>query len=391
MPPKSGILAVTQTSDAYPIEFNKPKKYRRVKILGEGACGQTIQIRDDEMKIDLVAKKFKPNSFIEEGSEVYTALRERFCEEARILFRINHPNVVRVYGYYDYRNYGTSYIIMELVEGLNVMDFAKKNPNHVDKIFEKVLDGFVHLESESVLHRDIRPENILVAAEGEPKIIDFGFGKQIETDNQNADKSISLNWWCTPPPEFDESIYDFQTEVYFLGKLFQKIIENGTLSEFKYTSIIRDMCSTARDERPSSFSDVWNRMMSGQFEELSFTDDERAVYGGFSDGLVSIFAAIDTSPEYCRDTNEVIERLDDLYRNVMLEKFIYAPDQLGQIFVRGKFDCEEGSKLEVSCLKNFLGMLKGLSEEKRHIVLGNILTRLDSVERPEFGLGDIPF
>ena len=382
---------MAQTSDTYPIEFNKPKKYRRVKILGEGACGQTIQIRDDEMKIDLVVKKFKPNSSIEEGSEVYTALLERFCEEARILFRINHPNVVRVYNYYDYRNCGTSYIIMELVEGSNVVDFAKNNPNHVDKIFEKIVNGFVHLESEDILHRDIRPENILVSADGEPKIIDFGFGKQVGADNQSVGKSISLNWCGTQPPEFDESIYDVQTEVYFLGKLFQTIIENGTLSEFKYTSIIRDMCSTARDKRPSSFSDVWNRMMSGQFEELSFTNDERAVYGSFSDGLVLIFATIGTNPEYCRDTNEVIERLDDLYRNVMLEEFIYAPDKLGQIFVRGKFDCEEGSKLEVSCLKNFLGMLKGLSEEKRHIVLGNILTRLDSVERPGFDFDDIPF
>lgn len=382
---------MTQELPKNTIEFNRPQKYQPVKVLGSGACGMTLQVRDAEMDIDLVVKKFDPNSSLEEDSESRMELLDRFRDEARILFSINHPNIVRVFNYYDYRDSGTSYIIMELVDGLNVMDFAKENPNRADKIFEKILSGFVHLEGEGVLHRDIRPENILVTDEGEPKVIDFGFGKDIKIDSQDMEKSVSLNWWCEPPPEFSENVYDFQTEVYFLGKLFQKIIEDGSLSDFKYISVIRDMCHPDREERLCRFMDVWNRVANEQFEELSFSEDEKTTYSEFAHDLVSIFSSIRPSTEYRRDINEVIDHLESLYRDVMLEELIHAPNRLARIFVTGGFRYHARRKPEVANLKNFLSMIRGLSGEKRNIVLGNILTRLDAIDRPQDDNDDIPF
>jgi len=73
------------------------------------------------------------------------------------------------------------------------------------------------------LHRDIRPANILVDNSGTVKIIDLGFGKQIRA-TKDFDKSLSLNWWCAVPKEFGLGLYDFSTEVYFVGKLFEDLI-----------------------------------------------------------------------------------------------------------------------------------------------------------------------
>ena len=69
-----------------------------------------------------------------------------------------------------------------------------------------------------------RADIIRIDEDGNLKIIDFGFGKNITSSN-DFEKSVSLNWWCELPEEFKIHRYDFQTEVYFVGKLFEKIIE----------------------------------------------------------------------------------------------------------------------------------------------------------------------
>ena len=74
-----------------------------------------------------------------------------------------------------------------------------------------------------MLHRDIRAGNLLVDNDGQLKIIDLGFGKQVNT-SLDFDKSITLNWWCATPDEFRFKRYDFGTEVYFVGKLFEQLI-----------------------------------------------------------------------------------------------------------------------------------------------------------------------
>src|SRR5262245_37146304 len=79
-----------------------------------------------------------------------------------------------------------------------------------------------YVQRAGILHRDIRMQNFMVRKDGRLKIIDLGFGKRAET-SADFDKSISLNWWCQTPDEFQESRYDFTTEVYFVGKLFERL------------------------------------------------------------------------------------------------------------------------------------------------------------------------
>lgn len=376
------------------IEFNRPAKYKVLKRLGEGACGETVLIHDENMDCYFVAKKYRPYFAQSDSPTDYSELLKRFNDEARLLFRLNHPNIVRVYSYYDYKEYRTAYILMEYIDGENIVDFSRKNPSSLSSIFEKIVDGFSHLEEKNILHRDIRPMNIMVDQSGNPKIIDFGFGKRLEDVKQEAGKSITLNWWCETPPEFARSIYDFQTEIYFVGKLFEQIITEEGLSGFKYMKLVRQMCERDRKKRYKTFSEIKNTVVAGQFEELSFTYEERAAYRDFANTLCYVIASVDASVKYERDAEKIISRLEIVFRQSMLEDSVPLPNKIAAIFINGSFKYWTNRPFSTEILKDFLSMLKSLPPDMQSIVLENLLTRLDTVERtkPKLTLDEeIPF
>ncbi|WP_375202189.1 protein kinase domain-containing protein [Hyphococcus sp.] len=376
------------------VKFDRPKKYRVIKELGRGACGETVQLRDEELGLDCVAKKYKPLPEIN-ATPAYEDYFDRFREEARILFRLNHPNIVRVFNFFDYGEKNTAYILMEFIPGENILEYIGKNPENADKIFEGIIDGFAHLEQQRVLHRDIRPLNFLVTNDGVPKIIDFGFGKELAIDSANYDKSISLNWWCAPPTDFNDSIYDHQTEIYFVGKLFEKCIEENSLADFKYIRLVHEMCLDERSKRPSSFLKIQTKILSEQFDEIDFSEQEVLAYREFAESLSDTFSQISNEATYRRDPQELLRRLEDLYKNTMLESTIPGPNRLARIFVDGAFNYWKNHQILVTTLKNFIGVFKASSPEKRNILIGNLYMRLDTVKRtspPTYELDDdIPF
>ena len=223
---------------------------------------------------------------------------DRFKDEARILFQRNEPNVVRGFKFFEYREHKTSYIIMEYVSGPDILEYLSHNPANADKVFEGVVNGFAHLQQQKILHRDIRPMNILVGENSVPKIIDFGFGKRVDFDESQGEKSISLNWWCDTPPEFQDGIYDFQTEVYFVGMLFQKVVEDCNLTDFKYMPLLRNMIEPDRDARAQSFSDIQRAVIEGKFLELAFSEHEISAYRNFSRGVVGIVSSIQSDANF---------------------------------------------------------------------------------------------
>jgi serine/threonine-protein kinase len=375
------------------IEFNRPAKYTVIEQLGEGACGRTVKIRDEDMNCDFVAKKYSPIVSPIDEPKLFDELLSRFRDEARILFQLNHPNIVRVFNYFDYREHQTSYIVMEYVAGTDIMTYLARNPANADKVFEGVIDGFSHLEKSQILHRDIRPQNILVDSDGVAKIIDFGFGKQITDTSTDDGKSISLNWWCETPPEFSDGRYDFQTEIYFIGKLFQKVIEDCDLTDFKYLSIVRQMIEGDRNKRPQDFNEIQRSVIEGKFSELSFSDDEVETYRYFASNFLNVISTLGADVALERDISKIIARLETLYRKTMLEVNIVCPNDLIRIFVSGSYKYWSKRQPPVSALRDFLQLLKGLSEEKKSIVIENLVVRLESIEKttPDPDDDEVPF
>ncbi len=215
------------------VNFDMKKAFKYIKKLGEGGTGDTYLFKDETTDMMFAFKKYVPKEK-EYEKENY----ERFVNEIKILFKLSHPNIVRVYNYYLYPEYTTGYLQMEYVEGISI---DKYNPKLYEKdwnsIFVDIIDAFNYLEKNKILHRDIRSSNILITYDGTVKIIDFGFGKMVNLKNKDKN-SIFLNWPVTEMPQEvdDEGKYTYATEIFFLGKLLKKIILeiNGDTSNFIY-------------------------------------------------------------------------------------------------------------------------------------------------------------
>jgi hypothetical protein len=366
------------------IHFIRQRDYVFLKELGQGACGKTVLLRDDLIGQDFVCKKFSPCA-----EESRQELFSNFVREIKLLHQVYHQNVVRVFNYYLYPQKCTGYILMEYVEGLDIQDYLNKNPEVVNEIFLQTVDGFRYLEANNVLHRDIRPQNIMVRLDGTAKIIDFGFGKRA-LKTKDFDKSITLNWWCEPPEEFNNGLYDFRTEVYFVGKLFERIIQDNGIDQFKHKTLLSRMCNHDPEGRVQAFADIEKEMQSSRFFEIGFTPVEMNTYRLFADQMESHITQIERDSKYQDDADRAQNELENAYRNFMLEETVPDCSIILRCFLLGAYYCKTKGFL-VKVVQDFVHLLKAASPEKKRIIFSNLHTRLDSIRRYSKQEFDEPF
>jgi|SRR5579863_8716598 len=367
------------------IQFLRKRDYILVKELGEGACGKTVLLHDDQIDEDFVCKKYLPYSETERQT-----LFTNFIREIKLLHRIHHNNIVRVFNYYLYPEQFSGYILMEFVNGQDVDDYLERFPEQTNEIFQQAILGFGYLERAGILHRDIRPGNLMVRDDGVVKIIDLGFGKEIRT-SKDFEKSISLNWWCQPPKEFENSRYDFRSEVYFVGKLFEKIIQDNEINHFKYASTLAKMCIRSPEARLSSFAEVEREIGSNQFFEIGFSENELESYRAFAQGLCHQVTKIHNGAKYENDVARIERQLGGVYRAFMLENYVPDAVVVLRCFLEGAYYYRSGG-LAVTVVRDFLQLLKSCTEEKRRIVLANLHAKFDAIPRySKVDDDDVPF
>ena len=372
------------------IKFLKSKDYVFLDELGKGACGRTVKLKDEVIDEVFVCKKYEPFD-----DALKDELFSKFIQEIKLLYLLNHRNVVRVFNYYIYPEQTTGYILMEYIEGSDIEKYVSENPHHINEIFTQTINGFTHLEKCQILHRDIRPLNIMVSHEGVVKVIDFGFGKMAVSD-LDFDKSISLNWWCEPPQDFKDETYDFRTEIYFVGKLFRKVCTENMIETFKYGDLSLKMCEPNPIDRYQSFQEISRAISETMFVEDEFTDDELYSYRSFSKTLDDSIVKIADDCKYYEDISLIQKKIEDCYRSCMLEEKVPSNNLIARCFLNGGYYFSKQVQFPVSQLKWFLELLRSSSKDKKKIIIDNVFTKLDSIKRysdnPDINFDDdIPF
>ncbi len=356
------------------IKFLRRRDYKLVRELGHGACGQTILLHDDQIDQYFVCKKYVPYS-----SSVRHELFANFVREIKLLHQVHHDNVVRVFNYYLYPDQVAGYILMEYIDGSEIDEFLAQNPERTNEVFLQAIGGFGHLERSGILHRDIRTANLLVRSDGILKIIDLGFGKRVDT-SADFDKSITLNWWCETPEEFGQARYDFCTEVYFVGKLFERIIQENEISHFKYADLLRRMCQRSPAARIGTFAEIEHAVRNDPFFEIEFAQDELDTYQRFAEAIAKQIATIERATKYVADIARIQNQLSDVYRSFMLEGEVPDAVLVLRCFINGKYRYRKPG-LPVWTVRDFLILLKSSTEEKKRLILANLHTKLDATQR----------
>lgn len=376
----------SQMSDGQIVSFLRKRDYRFIKELGQGACGQTVLMHDDVIDQAFVCKKYVP---FEEGQRA--ELFASFVREIKLLHQLHHPNVVRVFNHYIYPEQLAGYILMEYVDGQTIDEYVLAKPEEINDLFIQAIDGFTYLQQQGVLHRDIRPQNLMVTSQGQLKIIDLGFGKRIN-QSQDFNKSVTLNWWCDVPADFEQKRYDFSTEVYFVGKLFERLLEDGGIQSFKYASQLRSMCQFNPGDRHADFSAIDISIGSDRFAEVAFRDDEIEAYRAFAEELAGKLTKIDYSSTYANDIDKIALQLTSAYRDCMLEDSVDGATVI-RCFISGQYYYKTNWGFHTGRLKDFVRLLKSCSDEQKRIILANLQTKLDRLPRyfRDISDDDIPF
>lgn len=361
------------------VQFLRQKDFIKIREVGSGGTGTTVLLRDPIISEDFVCKKFTPIK----GNDSEDAF-ERFISEIKFLHLAYHPNVVRVFNYYLYPRSNTGYIFMEFVDGEPINDYLKINPDKVNDLFIQAIEGFSHLEKLNLLHRDIKPANILVSKNGELKIIDFGFSKipSIE-DLSNRENSLMLNWPYSLPNECYEGRYNLKSEIYFLGKLFRKIIQDLEIEDFFYSKILECMIEIAENSRTESFFSIQRMLIEQKSHEIEFTPTEKLKYQKFSDVISSFLTKVYVESRFDQDYSSVQKKLNDVYQNSILENKVFNTVSLISCFVLGGFWFKSKSYMETKVLIDFYEVFESSSVSKKKVILNNLYYRLQLTPKHE--------
>lgn len=167
------------------------EEYEFNGVLGAGGFGITYRGFDHHLAKSVAIKEYLPNDLaVRRGVSVLAKSEtdqsdfewglDRFLDEARVLARFDHPNIIHVYRYFQ--AHGTGYIVMEYADGEALSELLDKrgtlSPSELNSLLFPLLDGLEEVHRNNYLHRDIKPGNIIVRNDGSPVILDFGAARQ---------------------------------------------------------------------------------------------------------------------------------------------------------------------------------------------------------------------
>jgi serine/threonine protein kinase len=152
-------------------------RYRIEAELGRGAMGTVYRARDPRIDRLVALKVLRPQAQLD--PETAEAVKQRFLNEGRAAGRLNHPNIVTVYDADEDAATGLAYIAMEHVEGVELRELTRRglDPERLADVLGQVAAALDHAHERGVIHRDVKPANVLVSADGLAKLTDFGIAR----------------------------------------------------------------------------------------------------------------------------------------------------------------------------------------------------------------------
>ena len=193
-------------------------RYEILEKIGTGGMAEVFKGKDHKLN-RFVAVKVLKDEFAEDKNFV-----RKFKEEAQAAAALAHPNIVNVYDVGDEQN--INYIVMELVEGITLKTYIEKKGRLTVKeatsIAIQVASGLEVAHNNQIVHRDIKPQNIIISREGKVKVTDFGIAKSVSSNTNTADTMGSVHY--TSPEQARGGYSDARSDIYSLGIVMYEMV-----------------------------------------------------------------------------------------------------------------------------------------------------------------------
>ncbi len=202
-------------------EESTAERYEILGLRGEGGMGKVYRARDRKLNIEVALKRLSTDL---KESELGV---KRFLNEAQTIAQLNHRNIVQV------KDLGEDseghYIVMEWIEGSDlgelIQEKGKLDLDAALELFRSICNGVSYAHRHSVIHRDIKPQNILVSQDGTPKIVDFGLARMgRESDYSVSGMGMGTAAYVAPEQRRDAKRADHRSDIFSLGKTFYYMI-----------------------------------------------------------------------------------------------------------------------------------------------------------------------
>ena len=195
-------------------------RYRLERSLGQGGMATVFAARDEELHRPVAVKLLAENL----GHD--PELRARFLREARLAARLSHPNVVRVFDAGE--DEGRPYIVMELVDGETVADLlvrrGRLDPAEAVALGRQAAEALQHAHDAGLVHRDVKPQNLLLRRDGTLEIADFGIARAAETTRLTlAGTVLGTAAYLAPEQALGEDVGP-AADVYSLGAVLYELL-----------------------------------------------------------------------------------------------------------------------------------------------------------------------
>ena len=267
MMPDEGVPNGEPGARRYP---EKIGRYTILRLLGEGGMG-SVYLAEQENPHRIVALKVIRPGFVSAD------LLRRFEQEGHALGRLQHAGIAQIYeaGMADSGFGPQPYFAMEFIAGQTLIEYVEQR--HLDvrarmELMAKVCDAVSHAHQRGVIHRDLKPGNILVDEEGQPKILDFGVARVTDSDVETTRQTDvgqlvgTLQYMSPEQVQPDPTELDIRSDVYALGVILYQLLA-GKVPHDMGGMALPEIVRTIRDVDPARLSSI-SRIYRGDIETI---------------------------------------------------------------------------------------------------------------------------
>ena len=188
-------------------------RYEVLKRVGSGGMADVYMAKDHKLNRNVAVKVLK-SEYVEDEKFL-----KKFETEAQAVARLSHPNIVNVYdvGIED----GINYIVMELAEGMTLKEYIRRkgylSPKETVEISLQIASAISHAHKNHIIHRDIKPQNILVSEIGNVKVTDFGIAKATSSNTVTSTATAMGSVHYISPEQAKGRFCDEKSDIYSTG------------------------------------------------------------------------------------------------------------------------------------------------------------------------------